>query len=316
RVTTPPFVTVLRLDSRGFIRVQQHAVDQSMRAFLGLMDADPSEYANYWEIKCFLEAEELCSLGFDETLSGYCNSSSPDMAAQSAPPNSIIKERERRKRLNRTLYNLRSVVPNVTKVKSTAAMSLQLMHLILVFGLQMSKAAILFDAINYIQQLQGQERSLLEEISEQESHRKRVAPVGAELCHAQAKKRRTAPRSSCSAESELPMMPSVEAMEVSVRELGNGISVISITCSKKRHVMVRVCEVVESLDLRIISAGVASRSGIVFHTLMVEVDAGQSAHLKEKIEATFVHLMPQETTASFREAEPNIARPRTPMFYA
>ncbi|URE30742.1 hypothetical protein MUK42_12788 [Musa troglodytarum] len=266
-----------------------------MRAFLGLMDADPSEYANYWEIKRFLEAEELCSLGFDETLSGYCNSSSPDMAAQSAPPNSIIKERERRKRLNRTLYNLRSVVPNVTK---------------------MSKAAILFDAINYIQQLQEQERSLLEEISEQESHSKRVAPVDAELCHAQAKKRRTAPRSSCSAESELPMMPSVEAMEVSVRELGNGISVISITCSKKRHVMVRVWEVVESLDLRIMSAGVASRSGIVFHTLMVEVDAGQSAHLKEKIEATFVHLMPQETTASFREAEPNIARPRTPMFYA
>lgn len=161
---------------------------------------------------------ERSSLGFDETLSGYCNSSSPDMAAHSALPNSIIMERERRKRLNRKLYNLRSVVPNMTKVKSNAAaaMSLQLMHLILVFGVQMSKEAIIFDAINYIQQLQEQERSLLKEISEQESHRKRFAPVDGQLCHAQAKKWRTAPRSSCSAELELPMMPSVEAMEVSL----------------------------------------------------------------------------------------------------
>uniref|UniRef100_A0A804KMV7 BHLH domain-containing protein n=1 Tax=Musa acuminata subsp. malaccensis TaxID=214687 RepID=A0A804KMV7_MUSAM len=282
------------------------------------MDADPSEYANYWEIKCLLDAEELCSLGFDETLSGYCNSSSPDMAAHSALPNTIIMERERRKKLNRKLYNLRSVVPNMTKVKSTAAataaVSLQLMHLILVFGVQTSKASIIFDAINYIQQLQEQERSLLKEISEQESHRKRVAPVDGQLCRAQAKKWRTAPRSSCSAELELPMMPSVEAMEVSVRELGNGISVIIITCSKKRHAMVRVCEVVESLDLRIVAASVASRSGMVFHTLMV--DGGQSAHLKEKIEATFEHLMPREATASFREADPNITRPRTPLFYS
>ncbi|RZS04269.1 hypothetical protein BHM03_00034579 [Ensete ventricosum] len=187
------------------------------------MDADPSECANYWEIKCFLDEVELCSsLGFDETLSGYCNSSSPGMAAHSAIPNSIIMEPERRRRLNRRLYNLRSVVPNMTNVKSTAAaaataaMLLQLMHLILVFGVQMSKAAIIFDAINYIQQLQEQERSLLEEISEQESHGKRVAPVDGELRHAPAKKRRTAPRCSCSPEPELPMMPSVDAMEVSL----------------------------------------------------------------------------------------------------
>ncbi|KAJ8460374.1 hypothetical protein OPV22_033300 [Ensete ventricosum] len=138
------------------------------------------------------------------------------MAAHSAIPNSIIMEPERRRRLNRRLYNLRSVVPNMTN---------------------MSKAAIIFDAINYIQQLQEQERSLLEEISEQESHGKRVAPVDGELRHAPAKKRRTAPRCSCSPEPELPMMPSVDAMEVSVRELGNGITVISITCSKKRHAM-------------------------------------------------------------------------------
>ncbi|RWV86548.1 hypothetical protein GW17_00051549 [Ensete ventricosum] len=156
------------------------------------MDADPSECANYWEIKCFLDEVELC------------------------------------RRLNRRLYNLRSVVPNMTNVKSTAAaaataataataaMLLQLMHLILVFGVQMSKAAIIFDAINYIQQLQEQERSLLEEISEQESHGKRVAPVDGELCHAPAKKRRTAPRCSCSPEPELPMMPSVDAMAVSL----------------------------------------------------------------------------------------------------
>ncbi|CAA6662347.1 unnamed protein product [Spirodela intermedia] len=63
---------------------------------------------------------------------GACSSSSP------APKN--ITEKNRRKRLNETLYNLRSVVPNISK---------------------MDKISVLKDAINYIQKLQEDERRIL-----------------------------------------------------------------------------------------------------------------------------------------------------------
>ncbi|CAA7398747.1 unnamed protein product [Spirodela intermedia] len=63
---------------------------------------------------------------------GACSSSSP------APKN--ITEKNRRKRLNETLYNLRSVVPNISK---------------------MDKISVVKDAINYIQKLQEDERRIL-----------------------------------------------------------------------------------------------------------------------------------------------------------
>lgn len=57
------------------------------------------------------------SWGFDEALSGYYDSSSPDGAASSAASKNIVSERNRRKKLNERLFALRSVVPNISKVR-------------------------------------------------------------------------------------------------------------------------------------------------------------------------------------------------------
>jgi len=55
--------------------------------------------------------------GFEEALSGYYDSSSPDGAASTAASKNIVSERNRRKKLNERLFALRSVVPNISKVR-------------------------------------------------------------------------------------------------------------------------------------------------------------------------------------------------------
>ncbi|CAL9161836.1 unnamed protein product [Musa hybrid cultivar] len=197
------------------------------------------ECANYWETESFFDAE-FCSWDDEKTLS-----SSPDMAAQSTSstlPKNIMAERERRKKFNKTLYDLRSVVPNITK---------------------MNKTSVILDAINYIQELQEQERSLVEEISELESPKQITAPPHGikdeDLLHAQMQRRRAA------------SMSPIEAMEVSVAEMGNGISLVSITCNKKWNAIVMVLGVIESLDLRIITANITSSFGKVFLSLVIQV---------------------------------------------
>lgn len=70
----------------------------------------------------------------------------------------------------------------------------------------MNKTSIILDAINYIQELQEQERSLVEEISELESQKQITAPPHGikdeDLLHAQMQRRRAA------------SMSPIEAMEV------------------------------------------------------------------------------------------------------
>lgn len=59
--------------------------------------------------------------------------------------------------------------------------------------------------------------------------------------------------------------------QLRVSEVGEKTSVISITCSKKTDTMVKLCEVFESLKLKIITANITAFSGRLLKTVFVEV---------------------------------------------
>ncbi|KAK1289000.1 Transcription factor bHLH35 [Acorus calamus] len=246
------------------------------------MDNLDDEYNFYWETKRFFENEELDNWALDEALSGYYDSSSPDGAATSTAAKNIVMERNRRKKLNERLYALRSVVPNITK---------------------MDKASIIKDAIDYIQELQDQERRIEVEISELEMGR-RDRPLVNEFdddlmtvpVSRPSKKKRVIKSFDGGSDTR---SPSIDVLELRVSEVGEKTSVITITCNKKADTMVKLCEAFESLHLKVVTANITSFSGRLLKTLFVEIDEDESALLKERIEMAIAELDAPHSPMSF-----------------
>ncbi|XP_041019192.1 transcription factor bHLH35-like [Juglans microcarpa x Juglans regia] len=228
-----------------------------------------TQYRNYWETNMFLHSEELDSWGLDEAFSGDYDSSSPDGAASSLASKNIVSERNRRKKLNDRLFALRAVVPNISK---------------------MDKASIIKDAIEYIQELQEQERRIQTEITELESGKLNQNPgydFEEELpVLLRSKKKKTDQFYESGGSRTSP----IEVLELRASYMGEKTVVVSLTCSKRTDTMVKLCEVFESLKLKIITANIAAFSGRLVKTVFVEADEGEEDQLKFKIETAIAAL--------------------------
>ncbi|XP_061991366.1 transcription factor bHLH35 [Rosa rugosa] len=235
------------------------------------MDNIGDEYKHYWETNMFLQTEELDSWGLDEAFSGYYDSSSPDGAASSMASKNIVSERNRRKKLNERLFALRAVVPNISK---------------------MDKASIIKDAIDYIQELHDQEKRIQAEIMDLESGKSKKGVIGSSdfeqelpvLLRSKKKKIEQLYDSGGSRTS------SIEVLELRVTYMGEKTVVVSLTCSKRTDTMVKLCEVFESLKLKIITANITAFSGRVLKTVFIEADEEEKDHLKVKIETAIAAL--------------------------
>ncbi|CAL5333417.1 transcription factor bHLH35-like [Camellia sinensis] len=259
------------------------------------------EYKHYWETNMFLQTEELDSWGLDEAFSGYYDSSSPDGAQSSAASKNIVSERNRRKKLNERLFALRSVVPNISK---------------------MDKASIIKDAIDYIQELHEQEGRIQAEIRElasgksmenkynyatvfddmeeqqqqhqhhDDDHEQEDLPA---LLRSKKKRIDLTYDSRCSrASSPSP----IEDLELRVSYMGEKTVVVSLTCSKRTDTMIKLCEVFESLKLKIITANITAFSGRLLKTVFVEAEEEEKDHLKMKIETAIAALNDPESPMS------------------
>jgi hypothetical protein len=152
----------------------------------------------------------------------------------------------------------------------------------------MDKASIIKDAIEYIQVLQAEERQMAAEVSALES-----SAAGAEdedydgglfaeleqVSQAEQQQRKKVKRAlSVSSMNDALLAaaaegasPPVEVLELRVSEVSEKVLVVSVTCTKQRDAMAKVCRALEELRLRVITANITSVSGFLMHTLFVEV---------------------------------------------
>ncbi|KAI9112503.1 hypothetical protein K1719_016426 [Acacia pycnantha] len=259
------------------------------------MENLPDEFKHYWETHMFYQTEELDSWGLDEAISGYYDSSSPDgNAFSSTASKNIVSERNRRKKLNERLFALRAVVPNISK---------------------MDKASILKDAIEYIQNLHEQEKSIEAEITELESGKNMNMNM---MMMSNGGENQNQNSSFEYEHQDLPVLlrskrnktqqqlfesvssrnSPIEVHELRVTYMGEKTVVVSLTCSKRTDTMVKLCEAFESLKLKIITANITSFSGTLLKTLFIQADEEEKDVVQIKIQAAIAALNDPESPMS------------------
>ncbi|KAM0914242.1 hypothetical protein ACQ4PT_011668 [Festuca glaucescens] len=253
---------------------------------------------------------------------GYHDSSSPD-AWYSSPMASAVAASSRKvavpagsfrgRRLNDKLYAIRSVVPNITKVNRSSCIYMRACfdcEMCKLGKTQMDKASIVKDAIEYVRQLQEQERQLLAEMSILESaapathgqllataERGAQAVVLRDCCahHAMPpmKKMRSFMSSSTAATPASAMATTsrrIEALEVRVTGVGDKVLLVSVACRHRKEAIAKVCLALDGLRLHIISTNVTSTSGTLKYTALVQKGEIRQSEMKEVIETAIAQV--------------------------
>ncbi|KAL4571208.1 hypothetical protein LXL04_017961 [Taraxacum kok-saghyz] len=235
------------------------------------------DHRSYWE--SLLRTEDFNSWGgFEETLSSYYDSSSPDGSQSVTTSKNIMSERNRRKKLNDRLFALRAVVPKISK---------------------MDKASIIKDAIEYIQILHDQERTIQAELTELEARKLEsgmldISQETGFMSPESLKKKRLDQAFDPSGSNSYP----IEVLELNVSYVGEKTVLVSLKCIKRRDTIVKLCEVFESLKLKIVTANISVLSERLFNTLFIQADEGEMEFLKIQIETAISALSNSQSPMS------------------
>ncbi|XP_052205413.1 transcription factor bHLH90 isoform X2 [Diospyros lotus] len=164
----------------------------------------------------------------------------------------LITERNRRKRIRNAHFALRALVPKITK---------------------MDTASILKDAIEYIEELQEEEKKLVDELREmakEEFDNKNGHPNIPEAGAYQGTGNSNATmqnKDPSSVDEKKHMEVQVEVNQIGARDF-----LLKCLCKKKQGGFLRLMEAVDSLGLQVIDANISAFNGKVLNILRVEVN--------------------------------------------
>ncbi|CAN1229339.1 Transcription factor bHLH35 [Linum grandiflorum] len=134
----------------------------------------------------------------------------------------------------------------------------------------MDKASIIKDAINYIQELHDLERRMQAEIAHLELSSLRKGIYEMELedlpLLLRSKKKKVE-------DDRFYDASPIELLELRVAYMREKTVYVSLTCGKRSDTMVRLCEMFESLKLKVITANMTTVSGRLLITVFVQVSS-------------------------------------------
>jgi hypothetical protein len=187
----------------------------------------------------------------------------------------IVSERKRRVRMKEKLYELRSLVPNITKVRlapvwtsddcslgSSAIRFMSSLHAC-ARHVQMDKASIIADAVVYVKNLQAHARKLKDEVAtlearprsptrqDQPQHGRRAGPGRRRQQQQQQVERRDAGSAGAGA----------RVTHVGAAQVGDGRFFVTVECERRDGVAAPLCAAAESLLCFRVESSSIGRSG-------------------------------------------------------
>ncbi|KAL5098192.1 hypothetical protein RYX36_002519 [Vicia faba] len=155
----------------------------------------------------------------------------------------------------------------------------------------MDKASIVKDAIEYIEHLQEQQKNIEAEIMELESGMPDSINQNYDFDQElpvllRSKKKRTDQLYDSISSTNSP----IELLELRVTYMGENTVVVSMTCSKRTDTMVKLCEVFESLNLKIITANITCFSGTLLKTVFIQANEEDKDLLQLQIQTAIAAL--------------------------